>query len=184
MVRYALEFIRGDAGRPHWLGFSEAQWTAFLSNVTMLGIAFFLPGAYWVFGLVAVVLIGAHMAVISIARRSANPQLAFLRRPENQRELLQTARESYRANLQRTREAAPLVSCTTSWGLAIIGQRIHRQDDSLMRYSVSLKGEWISLELVREIGRSLQVLRQRDREMHILEGEEGIFHFEFEPSKS
>lgn len=48
-IRFCLEFVRGDTGRPQWMGLSEAQWTTlFLVALTYgLGSAGLLPAYKW-----------------------------------------------------------------------------------------------------------------------------------------
>src|SRR5690606_33653345 len=47
--RFCFEFVRGDPGRPYWLGYSEAQWTALVltTGVAVLSWTGRLPFVPW-----------------------------------------------------------------------------------------------------------------------------------------
>lgn len=49
MGRFCFEFVRGDPGRPYWLGYSEAQWTALAltTGVAVLAWTGRLPFVPW-----------------------------------------------------------------------------------------------------------------------------------------
>lgn len=49
MLRFVLEFFRGDPARPYFLSFSEAQWTIFLLVIVLIGAGWMdiLPVTQW-----------------------------------------------------------------------------------------------------------------------------------------
>jgi hypothetical protein len=68
-VRFALELVRGDPARSHWLGLSEAQW---LALVTVIACVLWRPGALTI-ALAAVIV---ALAAMLTARRRHRELLA------------------------------------------------------------------------------------------------------------
>lgn len=75
VLRFGLEHLRGDAGRPHWLGFSQAQWysVALVTASLAGGPAGALPLRGWDGG--AAVILPAAMAAWAANRRTAPHRL-------------------------------------------------------------------------------------------------------------
>ena len=55
MLRFGMEFLRGDEGRPMLAGFSEAQWTSLVLSII---VGFFFPWCQLVAALLIVLMIG------------------------------------------------------------------------------------------------------------------------------
>jgi hypothetical protein len=67
--RFAFEFARGDADRPYWLGFSQAQWLSLLltGGVVWAERAGVVPFSRWHLAVFA--LLAAAMIAVSLKRR-------------------------------------------------------------------------------------------------------------------
>ena len=76
-VRFVLELARGDVGRPHWYGVSEAQWTScgLMAAVSCAGLAGVLPLHAWGLAATAMVCSGAvALAAVGARRRLFEPR--------------------------------------------------------------------------------------------------------------
>jgi hypothetical protein len=129
--RFCFEFLRGDAARPYWLGFSEAQWTSFalMCAVLLVELAGLFSFRLWHAALVA--LVGLTMIAIGLWRRSRGAKVSQLLHPHHIEEV---------ARIVRSRPGLALsgVSCT-SLGIQISVGRIEQVAGTVRHYALSCK---------------------------------------------
>jgi hypothetical protein len=165
IVRFGLEFWRGDAARPYAWGFSEAQWTslAVLIGIVVAGLAGWLPLSW---GQIAMI-IGVVLAIASggwhwVARRLLRPaQIAELAA------LLDTLH----------RHTAPIIDVAeTSAGLRISASVLERDGCLLQHYTISRPAEPLTMALANSLAMLIVHLRHPNSAYQIVAGSSGIFH--------
>lgn len=168
-VRFALELLRGDAPRPYWLGFSEAQWTsvAMLFAAVAGGYLGNLPHSqFHTAALGAVVL---AMLCLRVARRPENE----LTSAKHHCELAAVL-----ASLGRERGDAAIEIGVTSLGITVSRGQFGMGRDTAEFYSISRKGRplsgWEAKVLAGLITKLL--IRTPSGKSHLLGGDHGVFH--------
>jgi prolipoprotein diacylglyceryltransferase len=122
IVRFGLEYLRGDPVRPYWLGFSEAQWTsaALMLLLVVLELTGMLPFSAWhvaAFGLVV-----AAMAATALRTQLGERDKARLFNPRHLQEVVSAAGFTFdRASTPRPGPDRPALThlARTSEGIVI-----------------------------------------------------------------
>jgi hypothetical protein len=135
VVRFGLEFLRGDPDRPMLAGFSEAQWTATLCSFAIgaAGLAGWLSLANWQLPLAAGPLLA--LTAVAVTRRCRTVRRDRLLHPEHVRELAGALRWAGLA-LWNQRTAVPVAS--TSLIFLSVGH-VTTPGDEIRHYTVSGK---------------------------------------------
>lgn len=178
LMRYTLEFFRGDPERPIWLGLSEAQWTTLvLITVTfVLSKAGWLPLYHWHWMiLIAMTLVSA--AIVYYFKK--NPSKIFFNPPHIRQlaEALGALEEVNRLTIDGS--DSPVNIFTTSGGLCISCSN-EEGDDGIRQYTVSLKSSIIMNSGVAHlIAAAIGRLKKYTGGYELLERENGICHIIF-----
>ncbi len=171
--RFCLEFMRGDAGRPYYRGFSEAQWISLGLLIAVVGAewAGLLPWRWWHLA-AAIVLTGALLLLIALRRRGdgrhrllmpghiAELAAALDRAPPHDAALAQKA----------ITVAATSESLQVSTGVLIRDQR------PCYHYTFSRRGTPLSDGAAQAIAELILRIRHPAGRRELLKGNQGVFH--------
>lgn len=174
VLRFALEFARGDAARPYKLGFSEAQWTSFavLAAVVAGEAAGFLPVLLW-HGLLFAGMVLAMLAATALGR--LRPERRLLH-PGHVSEIAEILDELTRTEPAPTwpapRASQVRVGCT-SLGCKLSGSGLH---GDVPHYALSSRDGAMTEEAARTLASLILRLRHPSGRDHLLPGNQGVFH--------
>jgi prolipoprotein diacylglyceryltransferase len=177
-ARFLLEFLRGDADRPYWLGFSGNQW---ISGVLMAGALFAevagkLP-LYWWHGAVVATL-WTSMPILALRRRLDRDKRFQLLQPRHLKEIALAMRISERPSrgLTHVRVAG------TSLGILVSGGRIGNADADMVHYAVSSHAERLSRRTAATLARLIVQLTPHSGPPQFVEGSRGVMHILVAPT--
>jgi hypothetical protein len=165
ILRFALEFLRGDPGRPTVAGFSEAQWT---SLALSLGAGILYPGCRVVAGLLA-----AWMLIVTIARGMRKAPRHRLLHPSHVQEMAEA--------LQRTRG---LHVESTSMGIRISAGEIRQGGSRVFHYAFSSSGAPLSGHAAEVLAALVVNLRHSaEGPTRLTAGNSDVFHLLVHPMR-
>jgi hypothetical protein len=185
-ARFVLEFFRGDAERPYWRGFSEAQWTtlALVQVTAALSLTGGLPCYGW--HLAAAIVLPLAMAGIALYLRRHRVPVHRLCAAQHVREIaigLHGIEQRQRA--PRAGSPGIPVVCT-SLGLQISAGAVLRPGGVAQHYTLSATraeaAEWLAIDqhTAAVLGRLIRSLRQPGMPFTVEPGKHsGIFHIIF-----
>lgn len=178
MLRYLLEFYRGDPERPVYKGLSEAQWTSWLlaSFTFGLSLAGWLPYYTWHFYLLVVMTLTSLAIIFFIG--------------DSERALFFPGHIQQIADgLQKLNEKAPGISMNhhesinvyiTVAGLCISCSKPHSNELATLHYSISSKGAIrLSRKSADKIARHIAILKRQISRFEIVENGNGVYHILF-----
>jgi Prolipoprotein diacylglyceryl transferase len=181
LVRFILEFVRGDGCRPYILGFSEAQWTSilFMIGVIVLEFAGYVPVQYWHIGATAL----AMLIMVSAALRrwltgTQNYELLHPRHVTEVAEVLHELAHAQTNGPPLRSDAVPmgLRVGATSRGIVISAGRHQETGGCVEHYSLSATAapltEWAADTLAKLILR----LRNPGARSEMFRGNHDVFH--------
>lgn len=165
-ARFALEALRGDAPRPHWMGFSEAQWTSAL--VLCMVIAAEYRGA--------LPFSPSHAALL-VAVAGSMVAMRVGRRPESKLAAPRHVRELAEAVAALSSGPDGIELRVTSLGIALSKGHTNLDAGPTTFYSLSRNGCPLTAReakvLADLIGRLMGTATGATR---LLRGKEGVFH--------
>ncbi len=181
VMRFILEYFRGDPERPSWMGVSEAQWTTVILIATTYGLSKmgFLPEYNWHLALFIGICI---CCLASIVYRHYIPQQKLFTTSHIQ-QLAEglTALENANALLG---SASNINIYTTGAGLCISTSK-WSNGDGAKHYTVSLKnGNQLKLRSAHYIARLIGSLTNRPSGYKLIERENCICHIVFDETKT
>ena len=164
MVRFILEFFRGDPGRPYFLFFSEAQWTTLLLSVfiSVQGWRGKIPIHSW--EIIAIAILIVLFVSIGLLRIFL-PQLR----------ITESSHIEEMMRIKWSSASQPVNVLTTSLGINISGSRIGER----FQYTLSSKKIKLNDSLAKKLA-SVLLLRHQKSSMKIITEKQGIFHVIFE----
>lgn len=165
--RFSFEFVRGDADRPYYLGFSEGQWLALI--LTLLVVAGGLTGML-VFELWHA-LAAAGLALTMLA-------VALVRRRAPARRLLHPhhIHEIAAALAQAPADPAQVRVIQTSLGLQLSASRPPGQAGGACHYAISAQSGALSEESAQALADLLLQLRHDSGTIELVRSSRGVFH--------
>jgi hypothetical protein len=184
--RFFIEFVRGDAARRYFAGFSEAQWTSLL-----LTIAFaiaerraILPASRW-HGLAA---IGLVLCVVFCTawRRFDRSRRFELLQPRHVDEIMAALdhlknlqlmtglRQNTNANIESLHIAETRVGYRISAGKTVMGNR------SVEHYSLSRGNPSLTASAALKLSRVIGCLKHDSSSFRLIQGRAGVFHLLFD----
>ncbi|MBN2006744.1 MAG: prolipoprotein diacylglyceryl transferase [Anaerolineae bacterium] len=174
--RFGLEFLRGDAGRRYWKGFSEAQWTALVTIGLLVGAEAlgWLPlyAWHWVVGA------GLALAMIAVSVwRRRQGDLPALRQADH---LHEVARGLYLLD-QNSAGADAVRVFTTSLGIQLSAGEIAQDGGPPLRhYTLSRRDTPLTESSAATLGDLIARFRHPDAIPQIVRGQQdGVFHVLF-----
>lgn len=149
--RFALEFLRGDPGRPYWKGASEAQWTSWLLMGAAAGaeLAGALPQHAWHIWLAA--LVTSVMAVLVVTESETRA----LFRPAH---LCQLS-EALETVCALASDTGRLHLGTTSLGLQVSASTLRQENRPAEVIAFSMPGRALPAGAAARLGRAIAQLR-------------------------
>jgi hypothetical protein len=171
-LRFAVEFGRGDAGRPYFLGFSEAQWTS-VGSAAAIGLAEssgLLPRHGW--HVVLGALIAASLLAVALHRRLSPRSVHRLMHPAHALEIADGLR--ILASEPALVGKAPRV-LATGRGLRLSRGTLPGQAGTV-HYALSFQDEPRSAVAARAVARLIMCLRHSDAHGRLTPGGHGVFH--------
>ena len=174
LMRYILEFFRGDPERPLFHGVSEAQWTSLLlTAVTFIMVLInWLPSYNW--HLFILILQLAITAITIFYFKKYPVKRLFV--PGHVKELAEGLNVLEELN---NKSNTTINLYTTHEGLCI-SCGIRLESKHLKHYTVSLKGEKRLNEFsIRKIAKVIAMLNHQNWSFNIVEKENGIYHVLF-----
>ena len=185
LIRFTLEFFRGDVERPYWLNFSEAQWTTlgiFVLSVILsfYGLLPYYTWHLWIVGGLVLFMIGATLYM----KWQKVPTYKILR-PEHVSEIA----AGIEALETHTPPKGEILIAHTTLGLKISKGALKIENELAVHYTISKeisqkdngkKRELIlNIKTAEVIGKLLQTLKHAEEQMEIIKGESGVHHIVF-----
>jgi prolipoprotein diacylglyceryltransferase len=168
LLRFCLEFARGDTGRPYHAGFSEAQWISLALTwvVALGGLVGLLPGQPW--HLPAALALAAAMLLVAALRR----------RPGGRHRLhLPThVREVAAAIAPRPGDAGAPRVVTTSLGYRISAGVVESHGGAVRHYTLSRDGGPLAAPALASLAKIIAGLKPDDGPFEVLRGQRGAVH--------
>jgi prolipoprotein diacylglyceryltransferase len=178
LMRYILEFFRGDPERPLFHGVSEAQWTSLLlTAVTFIMVLInWLPSYNWH---LFILILQLAITTITIFYFKKYP-VKRLFVPGHVKELAEGLNVLEELNNKNDKSNTMINLYTTHEGLCI-SCGIRLESKHLKHYTVSLKGEKRLNEFsIRKIAKVIAMLNHQNWSFNIIEKETGIYHVLFD----
>lgn len=184
LMRYILEFLRGDPDRPTWFGLSEAQWTTMiLVAVTyIMSLIGWLPQYGWhLVILIAIVLISAWVIVQYRTRAGY-----FIFSPSHIRQIAKALdRLDERDSGVSGDNTVPVKILRTNKGFRLSAGEYWENDNQIKHYTISFQNEMVlRKQLVEKLAVLINQLKERKDGFHIREMDSGVFHILFTKSPS
>jgi prolipoprotein diacylglyceryltransferase len=190
--RFLLEFLRGDADRPYWRGFSEAQWTALIttSAVAVAGWGGILPFQVWQIGSA----IGLAAVIIAVAmwRRWEPDHLSQLLHPRHIQQVaealdkladLSKAQWTLEGELPAGSQLHLVPMASTALGLELSAGYVEREGRRTYHYTLSNRSRRLTYQAAGALGELIIRLRHPTSSREIIVGRQaGIFHVLIRPA--
>ncbi len=188
-ARFLFEFARGDADRPYFAGFSEAQWTSILlmSLVVGAGLRGSLPLHAWYVGSVALVAACA-LAVVGRRRLAPVPTHEILH-PHHLDEVARILRASHDFAASASDRPAgneyanEVLIGTTSQGFQLSAGCSEENTGPLAHYGLSRQGNRLTAPVARTLERLILRLEHPGGSGELLSRRPGLFHLLVRPER-
>jgi prolipoprotein diacylglyceryltransferase len=201
--RFFFEFFRGDADRPYWRGFSQAQWISLFLTSGVVTLEWFrhLPRAtqpYCVFTAIAV-----SIVAITVRRELGSRRFDLLH-PRHIHQLAETLSQlkphqfAGVSGPQTSRLHPKIATCFTPLGIGISASEfgnhhderewslkkpqnhhLEKHDRYVRHYCLSLPQEYSSPSIARLLARQISRLHCHSQNFDLLAGSPGTFHVFF-----
>ncbi len=184
LIRFVLEFFRGDPERPYWNGFSEAQWTTLAIFAISVGLGWqgLLPLYTWhIWAVVGLILF--MLATVIVRKRQTIPKYKIMQ----PRHVSQIATGLAALEHQKSNGENILVAYT-SLGLNISMGVLKSDEEETTFYTLSQErtkstkqkfGLILNRKTTEVIGKLLRTLRHGEEPFEIVTGQTGIYHIVF-----
>ena len=187
--RFSFEFLRGDADRPYYRSFSEAQWTSLLLMAVVVGaeLAGVLPFYSWHAGLA--VLPGLVMAGLALYRRFGGETRYQLLHARHIKEVAQVVNPRFNPVYPGLAVPSPAVvpaaipvSCT-SLGLQISLGQIEPGTAPVYQYTLSSQYAPLTRKTAAALAGLILHLAGPSGAGKLIEGRRGVFHLLIQPQE-
>jgi hypothetical protein len=180
--RFFFEFMRGDASRPYWRGFSEAQWTSMILLLVVAGLELRggLPYASW--QVAATGFLAMIMAVIGVARRLQQTPVYRLLNPRHVREIAYALHAAHGREGTTTRANNPnpiFETCpvhNTSLGIRISASKHAEGPLWIQHYAISDRHGRMTDDIARTIAGAISAIERHLDSRELLKGRNGVYH--------
>jgi len=174
--RFFLEFMRGDAVRPYYAGFSENQWVSVILMVgtSLAELSSQLPFQSWHLGICVV--FSLLMIGLTLQRRSVPISRFQLLHPYHIRELAVLLRE-FQSDYAPGKPRSEIALKETSLGIRISFNTSIEDGNLTNHYAFSERNLPMSLQTARLLSALILRLDYRSNSGHLVVGQQSIFHF-------
>jgi prolipoprotein diacylglyceryltransferase len=179
ILRFFLEFMRGDPKRVYFSGFSEAQWTALSLSIIVicLEIRGILPLQFW--HSIPVIIMSLTLIALLLRKHYHRPTIHQLRHPDHILEIFQTIGwlNSQHINLSTEGAFLPktLVTGTTSLGIQITLCGFPDKSNMSLLYRLSLVAGRLRIKSAKTISKLIILLKYNTAQYKIIENDNGNF---------
>ena len=178
LMRYILEFFRGDAERPLFQGVSEAQWTSLLLTVItyLMAVINWLPSYNWHLWIM-LVQIGLTAITIFYYKKYPSKRLFW---PKHIREVAEGLTLLEELNNKKEENNRRVDLYNTNEGLCISCDRQDKQH--LKHYTISIKNnDGLSKVSAEKIADIIAIINHhQNKNFNIIEKQNGIYHLLFD----
>jgi hypothetical protein len=182
--RFFLEFARGDAERPYWLGFSLPQWVSLMLVVAVtIGAAETLPGSKLL--LAPFTLIAISMLLVRAIRLCQDGGRFELMQPRHIHALAETMNRvaltsGARQEIPSTPEKHGRIGVASTYrGIMISASELEHGGRRLKHYCLSAGVPPLSFSNARLLGHLISQLRHSSAKFRLLRGRHGVVHVIF-----
>jgi hypothetical protein len=172
VVRFFIEFARGDAERPYFWNFSEPQWTSALLVwcIVLAEQRTILWSVSW--HVVVALVISGYMILIALIRRFDPVQRFRFLQPQHIRELAC----AIRTLSVHTGWPSVITLLSTSRGITLSGGTIHDLGYSMQNYCISRPRDPLRRRQAELLARTLGLLQIPRRSFVVHSNAPGVFH--------
>lgn len=168
--RFFFEFMRGDAERPYFWGFSEAQWTSLVLVYAVVSIELAGMFAFHLSHAVGTAIVTATIGGLIVKRKLSDGDTHKLLLPAHIKELAL----AIDANRETNGAGKVKVRCT-SLGLQISTSHIKTSKQNIDLYTLSLTKTELTAATARRLADLLLQLRPAASN-ELIRGKHGVFH--------
>lgn len=178
LMRFILEFFRGDPDRPLLIGLSEAQWT----TMVLTAITFFmsrinwLPVYNWHWIILSVMLI-VSLVTMFLYKKNAGQKFLFAKHVEQLAEGLNLLERVNRTPYKKNTEQINIFK--TSRGLAISCGHNHNEFE-INYFTISSKNKReMNFPIAEKIAKLISTLKKYEGDYELIEKQNGVYHILF-----
>ena len=179
LMRFILEFLRGDPERPLRYGLSEAQWTTMALTAITLGMSMigWLPLYNWHLWTMAVLLIAAACIIFYFSKN----ERFRLFTPPHVRQLAEGLHKVEKANTHiHNSYKEPMNMYATGQGLCLSCGKYVNDDTEIDHYTVSIKNDaGIRQASIKKIARLIGALKKHPGRVDLIDRQNGVYHILF-----
>lgn len=178
--RFAFEFARGDADRPYWLGFSQAQWLSLLltGGVVWAERAGVVPFSRWHLAVFA--LLAAALIALSLRRRLQEASTFQLLHPRHVHQVADAVKVACGPAARSAAEpdaALTVVSLArTSLGVQISGSEVECGAERVRHFTLSSAREPMTESTAGTLAELIRRLVGAVGPDELIAGPQGLFH--------
>lgn len=183
IMRFVLEFFRGDPERPAWHGLSEAQWTTLVLIAATLGLSRlgWLPAYNWHL----IIFISVVIASLTVVWHHYKKEQYALLAPRHLKQLAEGLKALSNENKKIPIVPGKIVNIyTTGKGLCLSCGRYTTGWSHVQQYTVSLqKAPPLDRDTATAIARQIRLLKGHPEEFEIIDRFNGVYHILFVTQK-
>jgi len=186
--RFYFEFVRGDAERPYYVGFSQGQWISlllicFVASAEWIGL---LPLHVWHIG--ATVCLAVTMIAVALRRRFQRPPTHRLLNPRHVKEVAEavelisapaneaTAIGDWTVLPGRNPTTADIRIGCTSLGIQISAGRMRTATGDMQHFALSSERGRMTEETARVLAGLIVQLKRAAGSSEFVKGKKDVFH--------
>lgn len=186
LVRFCLEFFRGDSDRPYTLGFSQGQWLSLwlMCSVAWAELTGRMPFHAW--HLAVTLALPAIMLLAAIWRRLDKAETFRIHHPQHVSEVAGAidSLSDFCRLLESERIADTIPVAQTSTGVQISAGNIHGDKLAPAHFTISHRGRHISGKAAANVADLILQLKPDFIRRELVPGnEEGVFHLVLAPAR-
>lgn len=179
VLRFCLEFLRGDAERPYWLGFSEAQWTSLILMACVVWAEYsrVLPFHLWHF--LGILGVAAAMIAVALFRSYRKTPLHQFLHPRHVKEFSEAVALVSRFSTERPAypgKDSAIHIAHTSLGIRISAGLVRQSATPIRHYTLSSERIRMTAQAAKCLAKLIRRLRHTDESVEVVQGGPGVFH--------
>lgn len=182
LMRFAMEFFRGDPDRPQWQGLSEAQWTTLILTAITFGMSkmHWLPAYSWHWIILSVMMVASAITIYYFHRYPAHKLFS----PMHIKQMAEGLQMLEGANADSQINQEQMINVyNTDLGLAVSCNQL-AGGTVLKYYTVSFKDKAaLQLQSADKIAKLISILDQQPEKYDIIDKQNGIYHILFKENE-